>query len=430
MKLIVFDKRKNVTYFGECMIQIDREEKRLNIKKLDKVPEETMTSKYERNYICKSNFFCCKDKDSKDAFILVFPTRGKVESFINAILRVEVLQPQTSNAADIKEEKMFKDEFFIPLIKAVRSVINGHAILKALILKFINSLEIEERLCYFNILANITLIPALSLPTTTKANINARRASLHHALNPKTRKRSMKDLGKDEEQEDVTPPKNPNLSNYVADVSPSNLNESYSAETSASNLNVPYFDVPSPQNSSADVYFDIVEYEHDGKMDRKLLVFTSSEQKQCYEFVFNRIKCCYRCIKCLAQKKHTEIKAIIHDDGSKTFDFNEEEHECYPIHYAPENYLSLIIKSPNYQITKSLKNGKMFRTLIIFADEEKNMCYQLGFDSYEKQFCCGRCKKLKKTILARFIQHNGETAVELNRLQHFCEPQKYILDTF
>jgi hypothetical protein len=408
MKLIAFDKSKNVKYFGECQLQIDRLEKCLNLKLLDKDTEETMTAKYDRNYVCKSNLFCCMDKDSKKAFVLVFPTKGKCEQLINTVLRVTSLEPQTSDDVAINEEKMFKVDFYVPLIKAVRSGINEHQKLKALILSFINSLEIDERLCYLNILANITLVPAAADPSTSTPATNLSSSGI-----ARSRKRFVKNV---KQEEDETPLKN--------------LKLSYPTETSSINPSLSLFDQqPSPQNSS-DVNFDIVEYSHNGKLDRKLLVFTSNDQQQCYEFLFNRIKCCYRCIKCLDQKKHTDIKATIHDDGSKTFDFSGEEHVCEPYYYVPESYeSSLIIKSPNYLYTKRLNNGKMFRVLIIFADEEKNMCYQFGFDSFEKHFTCHRCKTRKRTVMARFIQHNGETSIELNSLQHICEPQKYIPDT-
>lgn len=67
---------------------------------------------------------------------------------------------------------MFKVDFYVPLIKAVRSGINEHQKLKALILSFINSLEIDERLCYLNILANITLVPAAADPSTSTPATN------------------------------------------------------------------------------------------------------------------------------------------------------------------------------------------------------------------------------------------------------------------
>uniref|UniRef100_A0AC35F8I2 Uncharacterized protein n=1 Tax=Panagrolaimus sp. PS1159 TaxID=55785 RepID=A0AC35F8I2_9BILA len=135
----------------------------------------------------------------------------------------------------------------------------------------------------------------------------------------------------------------------------------------------------------------------------------------------------YRCIKCIAQKKVIKIKTETHEDGSKTFDFNTEKHICEPIEYLPRNYQSsLILKSPNFKLVKRESRGQLHPLLIIFASDDRNMCYKFGFDLCHNMFFCYECKKQGRSFTARFIQYEGKTAVEFNRLEHICKTQKYI----
>uniref|UniRef100_A0A914QFH9 Uncharacterized protein n=1 Tax=Panagrolaimus davidi TaxID=227884 RepID=A0A914QFH9_9BILA len=87
-------------------------------------------------------------------------------------------------------------------------------------------------------------------------------------------------------------------------------------------------------------------------------------------------------------------------------------------------------KSPDYKFTKRKVFGKLKPLLIVFNAVNKDMCYKFGYDSCHKFYTCLECKKRGHTVSARFIQHNGETTIELGRLQHICEPQKYIHENF
>uniref|UniRef100_A0AC35FXF9 FLYWCH-type domain-containing protein n=1 Tax=Panagrolaimus sp. PS1159 TaxID=55785 RepID=A0AC35FXF9_9BILA len=166
----------------------------------------------------------------------------------------------------------------------------------------------------------------------------------------------------------------------------------------------------------------------DEKLDKKLLVFTSNERKQCYEYQFIKTTISfYRCIKCIAQKKVVKIKTETHVDGSKTFDFNTEKHICEPINYLPENYQSsLVLKSSNFILVKREYRGKTYPLLIIFASNDRNMCYKLSFDSCNNFFSCYECKKQGRKLTARLIEYEGKTTIEYNRHEHICQPRKYI----
>uniref|UniRef100_A0AC35EU45 Uncharacterized protein n=1 Tax=Panagrolaimus sp. PS1159 TaxID=55785 RepID=A0AC35EU45_9BILA len=155
----------------------------------------------------------------------------------------------------------------------------------------------------------------------------------------------------------------------------------------------------------------------------KLLVFTSNARKQCYEFMFIQNSCFFRCIKCLEQKKDIILKTT-RNLGCRNFDFNTSKHVCEPIVYLPKNYgSSLIIKAPNFK----LLNGRIHPSLIIFNSGDKNLCYKFRYDNSQIVYYCSQCMKQSMKLTARFIQHGGENAIELNRLNHLCQPKKYIL---
>uniref|UniRef100_A0A914QH87 Ubiquitin-like domain-containing protein n=1 Tax=Panagrolaimus davidi TaxID=227884 RepID=A0A914QH87_9BILA len=211
-----------------------------------------------------------------------------------------------------------------------------------------------------------------------------------------------------------------NVSRVESDLTPTEDDES------AVNIS-PMRSAAIPTNSSNDVDFDIVEYIKNEKLDKKLLVFTSNERKKCYEFMFVRSPSVFRCIKCLAQKKRTDIKVTIHKDSSKTYNFNTVEHVCEPIEYlSKDNEPSLIVKSPNFKFIKINSKGETVPLLIVFKSDDKSHCYRFEFDAFQKFYICIGCKKYRRMITARFIEHEGNTALELNHLQHLCHPQNYI----
>uniref|UniRef100_A0A914Q1Y3 Uncharacterized protein n=1 Tax=Panagrolaimus davidi TaxID=227884 RepID=A0A914Q1Y3_9BILA len=349
---------------------------------LDKNPEETMTATFNRIFICKNS------RQSRN--------------------------PVTN------ENEIFEYNFCFPLIKAIKNDSNKFQNLKRIVRDFVNSLENDEKINYFDIFAELLLSSELKENVDDEKHVenpihfsSAAETVSSIPLKCERPKRSL----------------NKNISYQECDENDECRRKrrkiAVSIKPSYKNSATSHFDLtePTPKNTPENVDFDIVEYLHDGKLDRKLLVFTSKERKQCYEYMFVVHFC--RCIKCFVQKKVIKIKPTIHDDGSRTFDFNTEKHICEPIEYLPENYQSLIIKPSNFKFVQRLTNGKMHPLLIIFDIKDKNMCYRFGFESHHNFFLCYGCKIQGQKFFARFIQYEGQTVVELSRFQHICKPQKY-----
>uniref|UniRef100_A0A914Q910 Uncharacterized protein n=1 Tax=Panagrolaimus davidi TaxID=227884 RepID=A0A914Q910_9BILA len=329
---------------------------------------------------------------------------------------------QSNKIPDVNENEIFKDNFYLPLIKAVENGINAFQDLKNIILDFVNSLENDEKIYYSNILDEhflVQLHDSTGKDTTTSSTDTFSTSNQMHFRNsPKYFMRKRKNISNNDND---NPPKN--SKKLCSNNSSPRGVWCMSGAPQQSNAN----DKPTPKNSPENVEFDIVGYFQNGIFDKKLLVFTSNERKQCYEFIhtwgsFNLL----HCIKCLAQKKHTIIKATINNDGTKSYDFKTKKHFCEPTEYLPGNYQSsLIIKSSNFKLVKREFGGKTYPVLIIFASDDRNMCYKLGFDSYHNFFSCYECKKQGRKLTARFIQYEGKTTIEYNRLEHICQPQKY-----
>uniref|UniRef100_A0A914QVZ4 Uncharacterized protein n=1 Tax=Panagrolaimus davidi TaxID=227884 RepID=A0A914QVZ4_9BILA len=444
MKLITLDRSKNVTYFGECEIEI---EKCLNVTLLDKVPEEIMTATFHRVFVRRNNLLCCMNQNFYNVMIFVFPSKEKCQFIYDAVIKEKSRQAQSNNVLVIDENQIFKDCFYLPLVKAVQGGTplfrGGHQALQSIIAEFVESLNNDEVNYYFNNLSATLLVqtpvsteieetfvrqkrivkPMHFTPEHETSTFHSSRTIFSSIQVPSNmHKRSISHKEDDEEEE-----KTVGTSRKKLKVSrkPSRKASNVSSLTVASS-STPYvsvIDEPLPQNTPENAIFDIVEYIQDGKLDKKLLVFTTNEQKQCYEFMFIRNTCNFRCIKCFEQNKDIILKTT-KKPGCRSFDFYTSKHVCKSIDYLPENYgSSLIIKAPNFK----LLNGRIHPSLIIFNSGDKNFCYKFRYDNSLKVYYCNQCIKLNMKLTARFIQHGGENAIELNRLNHLCKPKKCIL---
>uniref|UniRef100_A0A914PEP7 Uncharacterized protein n=1 Tax=Panagrolaimus davidi TaxID=227884 RepID=A0A914PEP7_9BILA len=446
MKFITLDRSKNVTYFGDCKLQFQQIEKCLNITLLDKVPEEIMTATFYRVFIRRNNLLCCMNQYFNNVMIIVFPTKEKCIFIYDAVIKEKLPQSQSINAPAMDENQIFKDCVYLPLVKAVQGGTpffrGGHQGLKSILDEFVESLETDEVNYIFNnfpanllvqtpvstemeetfvrqrkIVKPMHLIPAE--PETP--SFYSARTTFGISLPTNMHKQSISHK-EDDEKEDKTVGSSRKKLKVSRKPSRKTSNVSSLTVASSSTPNVSVIDEPSPQNTPENVDFDIVEYLQDGILEKKLLVFTSNERKKCYEFMFIRKSCIFRCIKCLEQNKHVILKTTV-NPGCRNFDFNTVEHVCESIEYLPENYgSSLIIKAPNFKLV----NGKSSPSLIIFNSSDKNLCYKFGYDNSNKVYCCNQCITRSMRLTARFIQHGGENAIELNRLNHICQPKKCI----
>uniref|UniRef100_A0A914PK69 Uncharacterized protein n=1 Tax=Panagrolaimus davidi TaxID=227884 RepID=A0A914PK69_9BILA len=297
MKLITLDRSKNVTYFGECEIEI---EKCLNVTLMDIVPEEIMTATFHRVFVRRNNLLCCMNQNFSNVMIIVFPTKEKCKFIYDAVIKEKSRQAQSNNVLVIDENQIFKDCFYLPLVKAVQGgtpfFFGGHQGLKSIIAEFVESLDTDEVNYYFNNLPANLLIQTPVSPVTEETFVRQKQIvkPMHFTPEPETtsfhssrtifssiqvpsnvHKRSISHNEDDEEEE-----KTIGTSRKKLKVSrkPSRKTSNVYRLTEASSItpNVSVFDEPSPQNAPENVIFDIVKCLQDGNLNKKLLVFTSN----------------------------------------------------------------------------------------------------------------------------------------------------------
>uniref|UniRef100_A0A914XXK3 Uncharacterized protein n=1 Tax=Panagrolaimus superbus TaxID=310955 RepID=A0A914XXK3_9BILA len=181
-----------------------------------------------------------------------------------------------------------------------------------------------------------------------------------------------------------------------------------------------------PSTSSLDsLNYEVCEFTEGGKLRKRLLVFTSSDRKKCYQYSYSSGHNNYHCRKCDPRRHYVCATFVVDDMGIKELTFGRNQHLCKPIDYVPENYKSPeIIKFPAFKIVEKLSKKRMVKRLIIFADKGK--CYEYSLND-KGIFHCLACIILKRYVSAKLIKDsdNGDY-LELNRAKHICKPKKYI----
>uniref|UniRef100_A0A914PKG1 Uncharacterized protein n=1 Tax=Panagrolaimus davidi TaxID=227884 RepID=A0A914PKG1_9BILA len=127
VKVIAFDKDKNITYFGE-----DR--------------ENTFAATFDGLFLRKKHIICCMSQAAKTVTFLIFCDNEKSEMIFDDILKHR--QRQANDNLAINEDKIFKDNFFLPIVHAVKKKCNGFEDLALIFKGFIDSLD--EEINYFH----------------------------------------------------------------------------------------------------------------------------------------------------------------------------------------------------------------------------------------------------------------------------------------
>uniref|UniRef100_A0A914Q421 Uncharacterized protein n=1 Tax=Panagrolaimus davidi TaxID=227884 RepID=A0A914Q421_9BILA len=173
--------------------------------------------------------------------------------------------------------------------------------------------------------------------------------------------------------------------------------------------------------TKSDFDFKMVHINGEKKFLKRLLIFTSSEKRFCYEYCQNfDLSNIFHCVGC--RKKNRNIRAKI--DKNVDILLQEKEHICEKLEYSEENYFELpAIKKPNYEILEncSTKSG---RALIIFNPNDKSQCHQFRWQY--NFFYCHRCN-----ATAKIINESDENEyIELQRMNHECEFLPYNREKF
>uniref|UniRef100_A0A914PB20 Uncharacterized protein n=1 Tax=Panagrolaimus davidi TaxID=227884 RepID=A0A914PB20_9BILA len=144
VKMITFDKDKNITYFGEGILEIDSQ--LLRIQTLDADPENTFTATFDGLFFRKNHIICCMSQATENVTFLIFSDNEMSEMIFDHIL--EHRQPQANDNLAINKDKIFKDNFCLPIIHAVKKKWNGFEDLALIFKRFIDTLG--DELSYYH----------------------------------------------------------------------------------------------------------------------------------------------------------------------------------------------------------------------------------------------------------------------------------------
>uniref|UniRef100_A0AC34FBQ5 Uncharacterized protein n=1 Tax=Panagrolaimus sp. ES5 TaxID=591445 RepID=A0AC34FBQ5_9BILA len=366
--LIVFDKSKKITYFGACKIEINTAEKYLFLKTntAEKGLQE-ITSTFDRNFVQKENALCVMDDTAKQNFVIIFPQKEICDKVLNIINKAKFQHKALPKSDPSTDDYLFKSNFYVPILKEIRSKVNGYLELKTMILELVNNFKADERLTYLDMVFEISMLPTNSSSILDKADNNSVTSRFHEQRKACIKNNST--LNESLESNDATTAGSSRKrfrDNNTSDVSPE-TGTSFTT-TKKSRLSID----PTSKNDIITANYEIVEYFNCGAVRKRLLIFTSNEKKRCYEFYYRNNGLWHQCKGCSAQKHYTEIKVISVENGKITFKFGiNNEHICQPIQYFPDNYtikelvsnetdapFKNIIKQPYFKILEQNYAGK------------------------------------------------------------------------
>uniref|UniRef100_A0AC34FGX7 Uncharacterized protein n=1 Tax=Panagrolaimus sp. ES5 TaxID=591445 RepID=A0AC34FGX7_9BILA len=176
--------------------------------------------------------------------------------------------------------------------------------------------------------------------------------------------------------------------------------------------------------------YELFEGKIDGKEKKYLYIFASTDKKMCYKFLYRKRErgTHFACSKCF-YLKHSVTAVIGKDENQKEMVVlkTKNKHICEPIKFEFPKIVELkIVKSPNFQYINRKANCKIVQHLVIFDDNDRNLCYE--YTRNKNSFICYPCStKFKIHVRAKIKRNeNGEELVELSVNEHKCDLQKFV----
>uniref|UniRef100_A0AC34F5Q8 Uncharacterized protein n=1 Tax=Panagrolaimus sp. ES5 TaxID=591445 RepID=A0AC34F5Q8_9BILA len=173
--------------------------------------------------------------------------------------------------------------------------------------------------------------------------------------------------------------------------------------------------------------FKMANVEKNGRLLKRLLIFTTKDKTHCYEYSINPEKTTYFCRGCHEKVLRMPAASAIMEqdvDGNEFVKLEDKKHVCTPIPYFSKNYIErIILKKPNYEVLENcnVRSGKM---LFIFDDHDKTECYEYYFDqTYRHFYCCGCQKRKMKAKI--YCENTDNEYIELDTDKHICKKRKY-----
>uniref|UniRef100_A0A914QXQ9 Uncharacterized protein n=1 Tax=Panagrolaimus davidi TaxID=227884 RepID=A0A914QXQ9_9BILA len=210
--------------------------------------------------------------------------------------------------------------------------------------------------------------------------------------------------------------------------------------------------VPEPITIQSNEYF-LFKQKFTKKELLYLGIYLKDDKKLCYKYCYDSKCKLFVCNACGNDKHHVRVTAKIqqNSEGNELIHASGAKHICKPnnvstikqmkgITILEKSGLSFaenvkkkksiekekILKPPNFELHRSvtgIKDGK----LVVFKEDDKNLCYNYFFNKHDSCFICAKCLKMKNRVRAnlRIDEETGENFVELGKNEHCCDPVKY-----
>uniref|UniRef100_A0AC34G7G1 Uncharacterized protein n=1 Tax=Panagrolaimus sp. ES5 TaxID=591445 RepID=A0AC34G7G1_9BILA len=124
------------------------------------------------------------------------------------------------------------------------------------------------------------------------------------------------------------------------------------------------------------------------KWTKKLVVFTSSDKKFCYQYSRVENQNEFVCYKCRKQKQqHVYAKVIKIDENEEVVQLGEREHCCEPQEYVLEDLTVKIVRKQDFKIENLIVRGKENQYLFVRdlkTTSDKYLWFKYNFDKKEK----------------------------------------------
>uniref|UniRef100_A0A914QY87 Uncharacterized protein n=1 Tax=Panagrolaimus davidi TaxID=227884 RepID=A0A914QY87_9BILA len=210
--------------------------------------------------------------------------------------------------------------------------------------------------------------------------------------------------------------------------------------------------VPEPITIQSNEYF-LFKQKFRNKEFLYLGIYLKDDKKLCYKYCYDSKSKLFVCGTCHSSEGHIRVTAKLqqNSEGNEFILASGAKHICKPNKVSTTKQMKgitileksglnfdenvkkkkpieekKILKPPNFELHRSVtgvKDGK----LVVFKEDDKNLCYNYFFNKHDSSFLCAKCSKMKNRVRAdlRIDEESGEKFVELGKNEHCCDPVKY-----
>uniref|UniRef100_A0A914XUN4 Uncharacterized protein n=1 Tax=Panagrolaimus superbus TaxID=310955 RepID=A0A914XUN4_9BILA len=363
-ELLKFSKDYKLQYKGVCSIFIDTTKLSLIIQQNG---EEDLMAPFSRNFIFSKEMLCALGPKKTNDIALFFSKEGTCKKVYDCIIDQKVKNTSYKPLGENDIKQLFNERFISPLFDAFKDSTNLR--FKEIVTSTINVLvgnSEEENVDYLT-------DSSLTFDNVESTNDNAiPRTNVKTEVSLPSEPINMAPIDLSFQQ-----------GNEASSIAFSEYQTSYLDHSETSNYeNGDESDVEhqakkrrcSVKDTCKTKWLQPDEFEVINAIQRKLMVFTSSDKQFCFEFSWHLNTETFYCRGCKKLGISIKAKILKHLNGNLYAEVSDISHKCKVVLYKPFNPLEKIRNNDKFELVKKLKNGKTCSMLIMFEENDKQMC--------------------------------------------------------